>query len=44
MKVANEISRDEALTKLSAKGEPYELIDGKVLGDRVEYFKTVQKR
>ena len=28
--MANEISRNEALTKLSAEGEPYELTDGKV--------------
>ena len=42
--MANEISRDEALTKLSAEEEAYELTDGKVFGDHVEYLKTVQKR
>ena len=43
--MANEISRDEALTKLSAKGEPYESsLTEKFLGDHVEYLKTVQKR
>ena len=41
--MANEISRDEALTKLSAQGEPYELTDGKVFGRPCRVFKNGPK-
>ena len=41
--MANEISRDEALTKLSAKGEPYELTDGKVFGRPCRVFQNGPK-
>ena len=41
--MANEISRDEALAKLSAKGEPYELTDGHVFDRPCRLFKNGPK-
>ena len=41
--MANAISREGALARLSAKGEPYELIDGHVFGRPCRLFKNGPK-